>query len=199
MLKNDSRQRPTVSTLRNLFESYCLILYPSVPETSDDVENIPPYDTWKEWIREDIQDHQNVFADVINWYELNRGTESVLRLTRSIHYSSVLNANEIGMAEEMARKDGESGCGIEMCEKIVDKSPSEERLWRRLREERKKEWEEPILIDAAKRNQVDTVQRLLDAKADIAVTDKWDGRTILHHAVAERAQGRGRAVVGQES
>ena len=80
MLENDSQQRSTVSALRSLFDSYCLILYPSVPETSDDVESIPSYDIWKEWIREDVQDRQSILADAINWYELNRGTESVLRL-----------------------------------------------------------------------------------------------------------------------
>ena len=75
---------------------------------------------------------------------------------------------------------------IEMCEKIVDKSPSEEQLWRRLvaeREERK-EWNNR-LIDAAKRNQVDNVQRLLDkmAGADVAApTD--DGWTPLSCAAA---------------
>jgi hypothetical protein len=80
MLENDCEQRPTVSMLRSLFESYCLILYPSLRETSGDVESIPPYDKWKEWIREDIQDRQSVLADAINWYKLNRGTGSVLRL-----------------------------------------------------------------------------------------------------------------------
>lgn len=80
MLENDSQRRPTVSVLRNLFESYCLILYPSVQGISDDVESIPLYDAWKEWIKEDTQDHQSVLANAINWYTLNRGTESVLRL-----------------------------------------------------------------------------------------------------------------------
>jgi ankyrin repeat protein len=68
---------------------------------------------------------------------------------------------------------------IEMCEKIVDKSPSEERLWGRLHEERK-EWNNQ-LIDAAKRNQVDTVQQLLDAKADVDSKNE-NGQTALHWA-----------------
>jgi len=80
MLENNPQHRPTVSVLRGLFASYCLILYTSVPENSYDVESIPPYDTWKEWIRGDIQDHQSSLADAINWYKLHRGTESVLRL-----------------------------------------------------------------------------------------------------------------------
>ena len=80
ILENDPQQRHTVSALGSLFDSYCLILYPSVPETSDDVESIPPYDIWKERIREDVQDRQRVLADAINWYEFNRGTESILRL-----------------------------------------------------------------------------------------------------------------------
>ena len=45
MLENDSQQRSTISVLQSLFESYCLILYSSIPETLYDVVSIPPYDT----------------------------------------------------------------------------------------------------------------------------------------------------------
>ena len=87
--------------LRSLFESYCLILYPSVPETSDDVESIPPYDIWKEWIREDIRVHQNVLADAVNWYKLHRGTESIFRLLE-VFIQIPSSTDVIGMAEEIA-------------------------------------------------------------------------------------------------
>ena len=88
------------------------------------------------------------------------------------------------------------------------------------------------LIAAAKRNQLHTVKRLLDAKADVTAKDEYYGRTALHWAAqnghkevvallldrnpdlsrrdgriwmdgvalggVERAQGRGRAAVGQD-
>lgn len=82
MLENDSQWWFIISILRNLFESYYLILYSSISEISDDIENIFQYDIWKEWIKEDVQDYQNIFIDVINWYELNWEIEFILRLLK---------------------------------------------------------------------------------------------------------------------
>jgi ankyrin repeat protein len=71
---------------------------------------------------------------------------------------------------------------VEMCEKIVNKSPSEEWLWRRLVAENKRKELNHQLIDAAERNDVDVVKLLLEERgADITVKDN-DGWTVLHWA-----------------
>lgn len=80
ILERDPQKRPKVSTLRILFESYCLILSPSIVKASDDVESIPPYNIWKELIRVSAQDDEVVLSGLVNWYESNRGNETMIRL-----------------------------------------------------------------------------------------------------------------------
>src|SRR5262249_25949806 len=69
MLMKDPEQRPKLSTLKPLFESYCDIWDSSAISLLDDESSFPPYSQWKEITQYRRQGIGHFISSLVDWYE----------------------------------------------------------------------------------------------------------------------------------
>jgi len=99
ILRNDSRQRPTVSFLNSLFESYCIIWDSSIVRILEGAKSFPPSSEWMKLIRETTGGMASFAPLLLDWHESNGRNESVIPL---LNVSIEKFPNEPGLLDRLA-------------------------------------------------------------------------------------------------
>jgi len=202
ILQNDSQQRPTVSFLNSLFESYCTIWDSSIVPILDEAKSFPPSSEWMRLIRGTTEGRADFLSLLVDWHQSNGRNQLVIPLLNASmkNFPKALRLDKWAEFYERAR-DWDAAIVLRKC--IVDSNQDDggrqlkkilvceiERVKEMIRRENILALYSNVATDnvggtpmhhAAWNGDVEAIKALRDIGADVEAKDN-DERTPIHYA-----------------
>jgi tetratricopeptide (TPR) repeat protein len=122
MLQREPQKRPRIKELRRLYESYWVILRPSIARSVEDIRAIPEYSEWKKLVAES-RDENDLLSRLADSYKSPENDDAVISILKALVRRNPENIHYVGRLRGIYTRKTDWDLAIEGWKHLVDSHP----------------------------------------------------------------------------